>query len=287
MQDSLEQDDWTIEIYPKSKLFDLNLKEVWNYRDLLTQFVRRNFVAVYKQTIFGPLWFFIQPILTTIMFMVVFGGIAKMSTDGMPQAVFYLSGIVLWNYFSKAFSATSNTFGSNKGVFGKVYFPRLITPLSIVVSTLLTFAVQFTLFIGVYLYYLWFTDANMQPNALILLTPVLILMSGGLALGLGLMITSFTTKYRDFTFLLGFIVQLGMYATPIIYPANTITNEKIKMAIMANPMSAIIETFRYAFLGVGDFSWGALAYSFIFMIVFLIIGVVTFNKVERSFMDTV
>ncbi|MFB9051452.1 ABC transporter permease [Formosa undariae] len=287
MQDSLQEDDWTIEIYPKSKLFDLNLKEVWKYKDLLSLFVRRDFVAVYKQTIFGPLWFFIQPILTTIMFMVVFGGIAKMSTDGMPQAVFYLSGIVMWNYFATVLGSASNTFNSNKGVFGKVYFPRLISPISVVFSKMLTFAVQFTLFIGVYLYYLLLTDANIQPNILILLTPVLILITAGLALGLGLTITSLTTKYRDFTFLLGFIIQLGMYATPIIYPANTITDEKIKMAIMANPMSGIIETFRYAFLGVGNFSWGALAYSVIVMVVLMVVGTLTFNKVEKSFMDTV
>ncbi|WP_299778154.1 ABC transporter permease [uncultured Formosa sp.] len=287
MQDSLEQDDWTIEIYPKSKLLDLNLKEVWKYRDLLALFVRRDFVAIYKQTIFGPLWFFIQPVLTTIMFMVVFGGIAKMSTDGMPQAVFYLSGIVLWNYFSTSLSNTSNTFVTNKGVFGKVYFPRLITPISVIVSKLLTFFVQFLLFIGVYLYYLLFTDTNLEPSFLILLTPLLILITAGLALGLGLIITSLTTKYRDFIFLLGFIIQLGMYATPIIYPVNTISNEKIKMVIMANPMSSIIETFRYAFLGVGNFSWGALMYSTIVMLTLLVVGVITFNKVEKSFMDTV
>ncbi|MBP1839125.1 ABC transporter permease [Formosa algae] len=287
MQDSLQNEDWDIEIYPKSKLLDLNLKEVWRYRDLLKQFVRRDFVSVYKQTVFGPLWFFVQPILTTIMFMVVFGGIAKMSTDGMPQAVFYLSGIVLWNYFSTAFSGTSNTFASNAGVFGKVYFPRLITPVSIVVSKLLTFAVQFTLFIVVYLYYLFFVETNILPNSLILLTPVLILMTAGLALGLGLIITSLTTKYRDFKFLLGFIIQLGMYATPIIYPANTITDPKIKLAIMANPMSSIIETFRFAYLGVGNFSWVGLFYSFGFMVVVLITGVITYNRVEKKFMDTV
>ena len=287
MQDSLQDDDWTIEVYPKSKLFDVNLKELWRYRDLLTLFVRRDFVAVYKQTIFGPLWFFIQPILTTIMFMVVFGGIAKMSTDGTPPAVFYLSGIVLWNYFASSLSITSNTFVSNKGVFSKVYFPRLITPLSAVVSKLLTFFVQFLLFIAVFVYYLLFTNADIQPNALIFLTPVLFIITAGLAFGLGLVITSLTTKYRDFTFLLGFIIQLGMYATPIIYPANTITNDKIKMAIMANPMSGVIETFRYAFLGVGNFSWGALGYSTIMMLIFVVLGIITFNKVEKKFLDTV
>lgn len=281
-----KSEDWTIEIYPKSKLLDLNLREVWRYRDLLTLFVRRDFVAVYKQTIFGPLWFFIQPVLTTIMFMVVFGGIAKMSTDGMPQAAFYLSGIVLWNYFATALSGTSNTFVTNKGVFGKVYFPRIITPLSLIVSKLLTFGVQFVLFLGVFSYFLIFTDAPLQPNAMILFVPVLIIMTAGLALGLGLLITSLTTKYRDFTFLLGFAIQLGMYATPIIYPASAIEGIK-RTVIMANPMSAIIETFRYAFLGVGNFSWASLGYSFGIMVLLLALGTITFNKVQKSFMDTV
>ncbi|MDO6760235.1 ABC transporter permease [Tamlana sp. 2_MG-2023] len=280
------QEDWTIEIYPKSKLFDLKLKELWHYRDLIALFVRRDFVAVYKQTIFGPLWFFIQPILTTIMFMVVFGGIAKMSTDGMPQAVFYLSGIVLWNYFSTCLSGTSSTFVTNKGVFGKVYFPRLVTPISLIISKLLTFGVQFTLFLGVYFYFLLFKESQIHPNAMIMFVPILIIITGGLALGMGLLITALTTKYRDFTFLLSFAIQLGMYATPIIYPASSVPG-KMKLIIMANPMSGIIETFRYAFLGVGNFSWGALLYSFIVMIVLLSIGILTFNKVEKSFMDTV
>lgn len=283
---SQNNEDWTLEIYPKTKLLDLNLKEIWRYRDLLTLFVRRDFVAVYKQTIFGPLWFFVQPILTTIMFMVVFGGIAKMSTDGMPQAVFYLAGIVSWNYFAEALKTTSETFIQNASVFGKVYFPRIITPLSIVISKLLTFGVQFALFLLVYFYYLWFTDAPLQPNATLFLVPFLILITAGLGLGLGLLITALTTKYRDFKFLITFAIQLGMYATPIIYPASSIEG-KLKTVIMLNPMSSIIETFRYAFLGVGNFSWGGLAYSFGVMAVLLVIGVITFNKVEKTFMDTV
>lgn len=283
---SQNNEDWTLEIYPKTKLLDLNLKEIWRYRDLLTLFVRRDFVAVYKQTIFGPLWFFVQPILTTIMFMVVFGGIAKMSTDGMPQAVFYLAGIVSWNYFAEALKTTSETFIQNASVFGKVYFPRIITPLSIVISKLLTFGVQFALFLLVYFYYLWFTDAPLKPNATLFLVPFLILITAGLGLGLGLLITALTTKYRDFKFLITFAIQLGMYATPIIYPASSIEG-KLKTVIMLNPMSSIIETFRYAFLGVGNFSWGGLVYSFTVMAVLLVIGVITFNKVEKTFMDTV
>lgn len=277
---------YTLVIEPKVRLLDINLKEIWRYRDLLFLFVRRDFVAVYKQTIFGPLWFFVQPILTTIMFMVVFGGIAKMSTDGMPGPVFYLSGIVLWNYFSTSLTMASNTFVANKGVFGKVYFPRIITPLSIVISKLLTFGVQFALFLGVFAYFYFFEETSLEPNWIMATVPLLILISAGLAFGLGLIITALTTKYRDFTFLLAFAIQLGMYATPIIYPASSIQG-KLKTVIMANPMSAVIETFRYAFLGVGEFSWAALTYSFVVMIILIALGVITFNKVEKTFMDTV
>lgn len=280
-------EDYTIRIGPKTSLFDFDFKEVWRYRDLLFLLVRRDFVAVYKQTIFGPLWFFIQPILTTLMFMVVFGGIAKMSTDGMPQAVFYLSGIVLWNYFSGALNLISGTFVNNKGVFGKVYFPRIITPISVLISKLLTFAVQFLLFLLIYFYYLFFTGSPVQPNILIVTTPLLVLISAGLALGFGLLITALTTKYRDFTFLLGFAIQLAMYATPIIYPISTIEDDTLKTLIMANPMSSVIEAFRYAYLGAGSFNWIGLGYSAGFMLVILSVGVITFNKVERSFMDTV
>lgn len=283
---SVESQKYSLIIEPKSRLLDFNFKELWRYRDLLFLFVRRDFVAVYKQTIFGPLWFFIQPILTTIMFMVVFGGIAKMSTDGLPGPVFYLSGIVLWNYFSTSLSLTSNTFVANKAVFGKVYFPRIITPLSIVVSKLLTFGVQFALFLLTFFYYYLFQDTTIAPNRMIFLVPVLILITAGLSLGFGLIITALTTKYRDFTFLLGFAIQLGMYATPIIYPASSTTGT-LRYIIMANPMSSVIEAFRYGFLGVGHFSWPALGYSFGVMVLMNIIGIIIFNKVEKTFMDTV
>lgn len=283
---SVESQKYSLTIEPKTKLLDINIRELWRYRDLLFLFVRRDFVAVYKQTIFGPLWFFIQPILTTIMFMVVFGGIAKMSTDGLPGPVFYLSGIVLWNYFAISLTMTSNTFVANKAVFGKVYFPRMITPLSIVISKLLTFGVQFSLFLLAFFYYYIFEETTISPSPLIVIVPLLILITAGLSLGLGLIITALTTKYRDFTFLLGFAIQLGMYATPVIYPASSTTGT-IKYIIMANPMSSVIESFRYAFLGVGEFSWGALAYSTAIMLVLIFIGVITFNKVEKTFMDTV
>jgi len=265
----------------------LNLKEVWQYRDLLFLFVRRDFVAVYKQTIFGPLWFFIQPIFTTIMFMVVFGGIAEMSTDGLPQAVFYLAGIVSWNYFADALRLTSDTFLANAGIFGKVYFPRIITPLSIIISKLLSFGVQFILFLCVFYYYLWFTDAELAPNMALLLLPVLIFITAGLAFGIGLIITALTTKYRDFKFLIGFAIQLAMYATPIIYPLSEIDNPKLRVIILANPMTSIIETFRFAFTGAGEFSWMTLGYSVLCMIVMVVVGTIIFNKVEKTFMDTV
>jgi lipopolysaccharide transport system permease protein len=284
---SKTSEDYTLVIQPKSSLFDLNLKEVWQYRDLLVLFVRRDFVAVYKQTIFGPLWFFIQPILTTIMFMLVFGEIAKMSSDGLPQAVFYLAGIVSWNYFAGVLKTTSETFVSNARIFGKVYFPRVITPLSVVVSKLLTFGIQFLLFLLVFFYYLIFTDANLNPNLHLLLIPVLIMITAGLALGLGLVITALTTKYRDFSFLIGFAIQLGMYATPIIYPLSEIENPKLKMLILANPMSSIIETFRYAFTGVGEFNWWSLGYGFVAMLISISLGTLIFNKIEKTFMDTV
>jgi lipopolysaccharide transport system permease protein len=221
------------------------------------------------------------------MFMLVFGEIAKMSSDGLPQAVFYLAGIVSWNYFAGVLKTTSETFVSNARIFGKVYFPRVITPLSVVVSKLLTFGIQFLLFLLVFFYYLIFTDANLNPNLHLLLIPVLIMITAGLALGLGLVITALTTKYRDFSFLIGFAIQLGMYATPIIYPLSEIENPKLKMLILANPMSSIIETFRYAFTGVGEFNWWSLGYGFVAMLISISLGTLIFNKIEKTFMDTV
>jgi lipopolysaccharide transport system permease protein len=273
------------EISPKDKLFRLNFSEVWQYRDLLFLFVRRDFVSVYKQTILGPLWVVIQPILTMLMFMVVFGGIAKISTNGVPQALFYLAGIVTWNFFATSLQTISDTFIMNAGIFGKVYFPRIITPLSIVMSKLISFGIQFILFMIVFFYY-YFSGTGIHPNAALLLVPFLIIMTAGLGLGLGLIITSLTTKYRDLRFLITFAVQLAMYASPVIYPLSTIP-DKYKIAILANPMSSIIETFKYAFLGTGVFNWGYLAYSFVFMMVVLITGALIFNSVEKKFMDTV
>ena len=278
--------DYTTIIKPKGKLFEIDFKEIWRYRDLLVMFIKRDIVTQYKQTILGPTWYFIQPALTTIMYMVVFGGIAGISTDGLPQPLFYLAGIVLWQYFSECLNKTSATFTQNQHIFGKVYFPRLISPLSNVLSNLVRMSIQFLLFLIVYVYYVA-VGVDVMPNAYALLLPLLIVMLAGLSLGFGIIISSMTTKYRDLTILFTFIVQLWMYATPVIYPLSTISNEKIRMLRGINPLTSIFEAVKYGMLGVGQFSWGGLGYSFGFMVVLLLVGVVVFNKVQRSFMDTV
>ncbi|MGC3976963.1 MAG: ABC transporter permease [Paludibacteraceae bacterium] len=280
------EQEYTTVIKPKNKLFEVDFKEIWQYRDLLSMFVKRDIITQYKQTILGPTWFFIQPLLTTVMQMVVFGGIAKMSTDGLPQALFYLAGNVCWMYFADCLTKTSTTFNTNQNIFGKVYFPRLIVPLSTVTSNLVRMAIQMLLFVSVYLYFV-FTGVSVSPNIYILLFPVLIVMLAGLSLGFGIIISSMTTKYRDLTILFTFIVQLWMYATPVIYPMSFIKNEMLKTIISVNPLTPIFETFKYATLGVGEFSWMGLGYSFGFMVAVLGIGMVVFNKVQRSFMDTV
>lgn len=273
-------------IRPQEKLWKVNLKEIWDYRDLIELFVKRNIITVYKQTVLGSLWYLIQPVLTVIMNMVVFGGIAQMSTDGLPQALFYLAGNVCWFYFSDCLNQTSSTFLANQGIFGKVYFPRMVVPISTVISNLLRFGIQLGLFVAVYLYFL-INGIDVCPNWAILIVPVLIVMMAGLGLGFGILISSFTTKYRDFAILFGFIVSLWMYATPIVYPISMVTDETLRTIIMLNPMTSIIEAFKYATLGQGYFSWGALGYSFAFMSFLLVWGIIIFNKVQRSFMDTV
>ncbi|MBR6508883.1 MAG: ABC transporter permease [Paludibacteraceae bacterium] len=278
---------WTTVIKPKEKLLSVDLGEVWKFRDLMLLFVKRNIITQYKQTILGPLWYLIQPLMTTVMYMVVFGGIAKISTDGLPQPLFYLAGISFWQYFADCLNKTSNTFVSNAGIFGKVYFPRLVSPLSDVISNLVRFSIQFGLFLCVYAYYQIFTDVTIHTNWYALLVPVLVVMLAGLALGFGILFSSMTTKYRDLQLLLSFFVSLWMYATPVIYPLSTITNEKIRLAMMLNPLTGIVEFFKYGMLGVGAHEWWMLGYSFVFMVILLAIGIVVFNKVQRSFMDTV
>jgi lipopolysaccharide transport system permease protein len=274
------------EIKPQSHLLNLNFAELFAYRDLLMMYVKRDIVTFYKQTILGPLWFVIQPILTTIMFMFVFGNLAGLSTDGMPQPLFYFSGIILWNYFADCLSRNSKTFTENQQVFGKVYFPRMVVPLSITISNLVRFFIQLVIFLLIYFYYLLFTDAVITPNPTILLFLWLVVLAAGLSLGFGIIFSSLTTKYKDLTFLLQFIVQLWMYATPVIFPLSSIPAEK-QWLLVLNPMTAVVETFKYGFIGQGVFSWTHLAYSSGFMIVLLLVGIIVFNKVEKSFMDTV
>ncbi len=280
-------EDFSVEIRPKNGLLDIDFKELWRYRDLWWLFVKRNIVTVYKQTVLGPLWYVIQPLITTVMYMIVFGGIAQISTDGLPQPLFYLAGITIWQYFSSCLTSTSNTFIANAGLFGKVYFPRLISPLVDVTSNLVRFGIQLGLFFVVYLYYVIFTDVNVHPNIYGLLFPVLIILLAGLALGFGLVFSSLTTKYRDLQFLLSFFVSLWMYATPVIYPLSTITNPKLRLIMSLNPLTGITEAFKYGMLGVGQFSWSMLGYSAAFMVVLVFLGIVIFNRVQRSFMDTV
>ncbi|MEO6883813.1 MAG: ABC transporter permease [Bacteroidia bacterium] len=280
-------EEWSLVVKPTSGWFDLHLSDVWRYRDLIMLFVRRDFVSVYKQTILGPAWFVIQPILTTIMFMVVFGGIAKIPTDGIPGALFYLSGLTVWNYFATCFNKTSSTFLANAAIFGKVYFPRLAAPVSSIISSMISLMIQFLLFILVFIYFILFKSISFHFNMYMLLIPYLIVIMGGLGLGFGIIISSLTTKYRDLTYLVGFGVQLIMYATPVVYPLSLVKDTKFRMVVLANPMSSIVETFRYAFFPKGEFHWLYLAYSSIFMLIILFFGVLLFNRTEKNFMDTV
>ena len=280
-----KKETWTTVIKPKAGLLDIDFKEIISYKDLSQMFVKRDIVVQYKQTVLGPLWFFINPILTTMMYMVVFGGIAGIPTDGLPQPLFYLSGICLWNYFSTSLQSTSNTFTDNEYIFGKVYFPRLIMPVSTIISCLVRLGIQLLLLAAVYAYYV-IQGFQIAPNIYILLTPVLIVMLAGLSLGFGIIVSSMTTKYRDLRNLFSFIVQLWMYATPIIYPLSMMSPQNQWIAAL-NPITSIVETFKYAILGHGTFSWAHLGYSFGFMCVALAVGIVIFNKMQRSFMDTV
>ena len=278
-------EEWDLTIEPQTSLFELNLKDVWRYRDLLWMFVKRDFVSFYKQTILGPLWFFIQPLFTTIIYTFVFGGLANLSTDGLPQPLFYMAGITAWNYFADCITKTSTVFKDNANIFGKVYFPRLIMPLSIVASNLVRFGVQMLLLFMMMGYYAMH-NASFTITPAILLFPLLVMLMALLGLGLGLIITALTTKYRDLAFLVTFGIQLLMYTTTVIYPLSS-APEKYKTLISLNPMTGIIEAFRYAFLGQGQISINTLGYSTIFTIVVMVLGVVIFNKTEKTFVDTV
>lgn len=280
-------EQWDIILQPKAAFFDLQLKEVWKYRDLLLLFVKRDFTAQYKQTILGPVWHFIQPIFTTLVFLLVFGKIANIPTDGInPKLLFYMSGITIWNYFSSCLSATSSTFVSNAGIFGKVYFPRLVMPLSIVLSNIIKFGIQFLLLLIVMIWY-GVKFNNFHFGSSWLLIPLLVLMMAALGLGLGIIISSLTTKYRDLTVLIGFAVQLLMYATPIAYPLSFIKDKSYAAWIIWNPLSPIVESFRYALFGIGTVDTMGLLYSGVVILICLIGGMLIFSKVERTFMDTV
>jgi len=281
----MSEQQWTEEIKSHDSLFSINIKEVWSYRDLLMMLVKKEYITFYKQTILGPIWFFVQPILTTLIYVLLFGQIAKLSTDGSPQIAFYLSGITLWNYFSECLTKTSSVFKDNAAVMGKVYFPRLIMPLSIIVSGLMKFAIQFGLFISVILYFTLVKE-SINPNAWVLITPLLLLLMASFSLGMGMIFSALTTKYKDLVFLLTFGIQLLMYATPVVYSIASIP-EKYKWILIANPLTGIFECFRYGFLGSGSFEPSSLIMSAGIITIILIIGVVIFNKVEKSFMDTV
>jgi lipopolysaccharide transport system permease protein len=282
-----EQQKWDHVIEGKSRLFDLRLKELWEYKDLLFLLVKRDYIAFYKQTILGPIWFFVQPLLTMAMYVVIFNKVAGIKTDPVPAPLFYMVGIIAWNYFAECLNKTSTVFKDNAAVFGKVYFPRLILPFSIVISSLVRFGVQFLLLIIILLYYVFFQDYNFQANAYILLLPVFIALMALFGLGVGMIISAMTTKYRDLIFLVTFGVQLFMYATPVIYPYNYPQNETIRQFIGLNPLTPIFEGLRLSVLGKGYFEWSSLLYSVAVIFVLTIIGIFIFNKTEKDFIDTV
>lgn len=281
----VHEEEFDLTIRPHRSLLNLRLGELWRYRDLVMLFVWRDFVSVYKQTILGPLWYLIQPLLTTITYTVIFGSVAQLPTDGLPTFLFYMSGTVIWTYFAECLTKTSNTFLQNAHIFGKVYFPRMAVPVSILISNLITFGIQFLLFM-IFVAIFAARGAEIRPTLWILFSPVLVLMMAGLGFGFGVIISSLTTKYRDLRFLVQFGVQLLMYATPVIYPVSSIP-ARFQPLIQINPMTSIVETFRYAFLGAGTVNPWQLLYSFVFMIVIVIISSVIFNRVEATFMDTV
>ncbi len=285
-QAHLTENTWTETLRPQTRLFDLRLKDVWRYRDLLVLFVKRDFIAQYKQTILGPLWHFIQPIFTTIIFLMLFGNIARIPTDGIEPVLFYMSGITIWNYFASCLGQTSNTFVANASIFGKVYFPRLIIPLSVVISNIVKLGIQFLLLLAVMGYYA-LKGVHIHFGWSWLLIPFIVLLMAGIGLGSGIIISSLTTKYRDMNVLIGFGVQLLMYATPVAYPLSFISGKSFANVIKYNPLSPVVEAFRFAIFGQGTIDLAYLAYSVVFMVVTLFVGLLIFSKVERVFMDTV
>jgi len=285
MSKTLTTQNWTTVIKPKSGWFDINLRELWRYRDLIMLFVKRDFTAVYKQTILGPLWFVFQPLFSTLVFTVIFGSVAKIPTDGVPHALFYLAGIIAWNYFSSCLSKTSDTFYANAGIFGKVYFPRLSVPLSVVITNLITFAIQFVVF-GALLVFFYFKGFAFSLHWSVALLPLLILQMAALGLGAGIIVSSLTTRYRDITYLLSFGIQLWMYASPVVYPLSQVP-EKWRAVYLINPMASVIETFKFMFLGVGGVNFGEYAIGLAVTVVLLATGIILFSRIEKTFMDTI
>ncbi len=282
----IKSSGWTHEIRPQSGWFNIQLKEIWEYRDLISILVKRDIIALYKQTVLGPLWLFLGPLFTVVIYTFVFGQIAQISTEQIPAPLFYLAGVTLWNYFQSCFTATSTTFTSNAHIFGKVYFPRLVAPIAVIVSNLVKFGIQMLLFASMYLYYYFTQPGLLQPGIYIALLPLLILLMAGLALGLGIIISSMTTKYRDLSYFVSFGVTLLMYVTPVIYPMSEIPQGYAKY-LAWNPLAPIIESFRFAVTGAGTFSWSGLGYSAAFMVVVLTFGIMIFSRVQKTFMDTV
>jgi lipopolysaccharide transport system permease protein len=286
LKKSTDSEGWTEVITPKASLLNIRLGEIWRYRDLLWLFVRRDFISQYKQTVLGPIWHLIQPIFTTIIFLFIFSRVANIPTDGIQPALFYMSGIAIWNYFSSCLVNTSNTFIANAGIFGKVYFPRLIMPMSVIVSNLYRFGIQFGLLTILIVWY-YFHGYPIYFSYRWALIPFLVTLMAGLGLGLGIIISSITTKYRDFAILLGFAVQLGMYATPIAYPYSYLKDKGYQEIISLNPLAPVVEAFRYSIFGIGTFSFSGILYSVLFTAISVFGGMILFNRVERSFMDTV
>jgi lipopolysaccharide transport system permease protein len=279
--------DWTTIIEPKTKLLSVDFREIWQHRDLIRMFIRRNFNVMYKQTILGPLWFIIQPVLTVVMYMVVFGNIAQISTDGIPQPLFYLAGITIWSYFASCFSSCANALVGNASIFSKVYFPRLCSPISSMITALLPFSVNMLIFMVIYGYYCFFTDAVIKMTWGVFLIPFIVMLVALMGAGIGLFLSSITTKYRDLTILISFAFRLWMYATPIIYPLSTIDNEHLRIVMYLNPMTGLVEFFKWSFLSVGAHEWWLITYSIFFCMIMLTLGVVVFNQAQRTFMDTV
>ena len=277
---------WTTVITPKINWFHLNIKEIWEYRDLIRIFIRRDIVSIYKQTVLGPIWFMLGPLFTVFTYTFLFKEVAHLSTDGLPGPLFYLGGTTLWNYFNSCFNGASNTFSTNAGIFGKVYFPRLVSPISMVISNLLKLSIQLFTYLCFFIYYLFQPNSVINPNFCLFLVPITILVLGGIAMGFGIIVSSFTTKYRDLTMLVGVFMTLLMYATPIMYPVSDIP-PMYKTFLSLNPISPLIETFRYAFTGRGCFTVYSFMYSVCFMFLVLVLGVFIFNKTEKTFMDTV